>query len=532
MHRSLKTHQTTHLVALFTAYLAALYCLKAKFEPLASWRSFMTTATGIFGVFLPPVLLLLGVYGFLLGTARAKWRVAVRAWLLAKLYELPKRLVGLNVGLLGLSALLFAGGILLYEIGPVPTRVRNGEVLTLNRKSKPYYVDDTIEVEEGGRIEIGPGVRVLFAPAGGILVKGVIKATGTQSEPIYLSSRNDEIRWRNLTLWGPGTNGSRLQYLTISSGGGMLTINIDRQPHYLFDDDPNAVRQGGGILLVQSSPTIDRCEIRKCQAKFGGGLAIRNGSNPKVSNTTIVENTALDSTLSCGGGIFIVSANPEISFCDISENIAKARSSAGGGIYCGIDARPRIIKNRIVGNFVQGDGGGIYSYGSSDSDVPFEIQNNEIRGNIAQQFGGGICVDYGSSPRIIGNTIIENRTTGFVNIYEKTMTSSGGGIFIGGDPQNPKLSRPKIINNSILRNIASPVDGTIEHLNGTGGGIACFNKTEVVLSNNQIAHNHARIGGGIYHPNDCVILNTQGLEVDSNIPDDIHHADTSFLEGR
>lgn len=107
---------------------------------------------------------------------------------------------------------------------------------------------------------------------------------------------------------------------------------------------------GGGIRIINSSPTIIDCIFDINSADYGGGMSIESGS-PEISGCNFIGNTAtingggifmdLNSqpiisgcTFSgnnavYGGGMFIHASNPDVSFCEFTNN---GVTSGGGGL--------------------------------------------------------------------------------------------------------------------------------------------------------------------------------------------------------
>jgi len=220
-----------------------------------------------------------------------------------------------------------------------------------------------------------------------------------------------------------------------------------------FEDGPSDGRDppdyGGGLYIVDSSPTIKNNVIYGCIASVGGGLYIQNSST-LVSNCTISNCDAW----SHGGGIFIDDSDegvpPRIIGCNISDNTAQY----GGGLRLWGDTAI-VINNTISGN----DASGI-----SVSSTNALICGNLIIGNSAS----GIRINSGKST-IIGNMIVEN-TAGH-----------GGGI--------SEYSGAHIVieNNTISNNTASV----------RGGGIHTKNDS-ITIVNNIVWDNSAPLGSQLY----------------------------------
>lgn len=114
---------------------------------------------------------------------------------------------------------------------------------------------------------------------------------------------------------------------------------------------------GGGIYMIDTSPTITNCTISGNRAFMGdgGGIFLLN-SSPTITNCTLSGNSA---GIDNGGGISSRGSSPTITNCNIYGNGAET----GGGIFLS-NSSPTITNCTISGNgaFV---GGGIYSRGSS-----------------------------------------------------------------------------------------------------------------------------------------------------------------------
>jgi outer membrane protein assembly factor BamB len=182
--------------------------------------------------------------------------------------------------------------------------------------------------------------------------------------------------------------------------------------YFHSNEEPNSVLSGfsiingfadygGGICCSYSSPKIERCIIRDCQANGNGGGIHCDTSNPKIEFCTISNNICQDS----GGGIIYSgckSSRTVISNCVIKDNFAGYQFGGGGGLYSydsDLDVRNCIIcRNRS-----EGEGGGIFSK------VRFiNISNSLVVCNTAEKDGAGIYIDGGS---IIGCTISENKSS-------------------------------------------------------------------------------------------------------------------------
>ena len=205
--------------------------------------------------------------------------------------------------------------------------------------------------------------------------------------------------------------------------------------------------QGAGILCDRASSTISNNTIvhnatlqpeglaeRKMihqHANEGGGIACINGSNGTITNNVIARNTT---EIGGGAGIGVNNMSlPQIThnvICDNHAGIAdvdRSRCNNGGGISAS-QASPRlplrmtIANNVIVNNRCGGnsDGGGIYlEYDSSPL-----VAANWILGNLAEDDGGGMYIMKLSHPDVIGNIVAGSKGSSGI-----TLSKGGRGNF-------------------------------------------------------------------------------------------------------
>jgi hypothetical protein len=174
---------------------------------------------------------------------------------------------------------------------------------------------------------------------------------------------------------------------------------------------------GGGIFCRDASPTIEGNVIEACAANRGGGLALLGGA-PLVKGNTIRGNFATHGLgVHCaegtgalllgndivsnvnygsgGGGIDVHEAAPTIEDNLIQGN----RCSFAGGISVQSTLAVVIRRNRILGNSTdEDDAGGLYTSANT------LVEENEISGNSAMGYGGGVVA--------YGGTFRRNRITG------------------------------------------------------------------------------------------------------------------------
>lgn len=191
------------------------------------------------------------------------------------------------------------------------------------------------------------------------------------------------------------------------NGSGILIENSSPTiENCILTDNRTYVENGGALCLKNSNSVIADCLIENNSGKLGGGIYCENG-RPIIHDCIITANESGD-----GGGIYCFHSDAIISHCTVSNNFAVA----GGGIF--IKGRPSVIDTMISGNTAWANGGGILvAYGEAD------IRNCVIAGNRCYDSGGGVVFGPSSeSSAQLANCTIAQNTSG----------QSGGGVFCEG----------------------------------------------------------------------------------------------------
>jgi hypothetical protein len=235
--------------------------------------------------------------------------------------------------------------------------------------------------------------------------------------------------------------------------GGYTTANGFAEP-----PDPDAHRttldaqaQGRVVVITGAGPTVEGFDITGGAGYYsGGGVMVEGGAGVILCHNRVFENSATGD----GGGIFLNGGSAEI-----MGNLVFSNTSTWS-------AGMRIINNPVV-----------------------SVVANEIRGNIAQNTGGGIDIDCcgGTTPLISQNLVIGNHSG-----------AGGGGLRVSS-------TNARLVNNIVAGNEANggdgvllegwksyPVSVTLVHntLAGQGGGdegIRAEAWVDVDLVNNIIA---------------------------------------------
>jgi hypothetical protein len=115
-------------------------------------------------------------------------------------------------------------------------------------------------------------------------------------------------------------------------------------------NDPDGDNSGGGILVLESSPTLTRLMIRDNRADYGAGIYLRD-SSPIIRNVDIRSNRAGQR----GGGLYCTAeSSPIISYVTICDNLAV--QSVGAGIYSFNGCRFTLTNCTVAMNGAQGQG--------------------------------------------------------------------------------------------------------------------------------------------------------------------------------
>ncbi len=175
--------------------------------------------------------------------------------------------------------------------------------------------------------------------------------------------------------------------------------------------------RGGGLFVVNSSPTLSHLIIQSNKGMLGGGLYNGKASSPKISRVTICWDTA-----ATGGGVCNFYASPEFSKVTIRNN----RSQSGGGI-ANLYGAP-VFTDVVVTRNSSGQAGGGVTNGESAA----VFTNTTIVDNTGQ-VGGGMA-----------NSVC---SPVFTNITISGNTAEYGGALYNGNQSNPVLRNSIVLGN-------------------------------------------------------------------------------------
>lgn len=271
-------------------------------------------------------------------------------------------------------------------------------------QGSPYYIYGDINIPDGEKLTIEPGVEIIFMGHYRINVQGCIDASGFENDSIIFRAHDPVAGWMGIRFIDtPGTNPkSKLSYCILKDGNANDTSSID------------------------------------C---YGGAVSLQNYSNVDITNNLFTNNRA-----GAGSAINCYTSSPLIKNNIFKLNRAGYTYSSGyGTINCMFGSEPMIMSNLFEDNWLIGEN---YCAGAAircvfDSNA--HIKNNIIRNNWIESDGnlseGTAMYIHSSDPLILNNLIYDNY------IYPATGHGSGGAIFFYN-------SNAKLINNTIKTNSA------------------------------------------------------------------------------
>ncbi|KPL18600.1 MAG: hypothetical protein AMJ92_07135, partial [candidate division Zixibacteria bacterium SM23_81] len=203
-------------------------------------------------------------------------------------------------------------------------------------------------------------------------------------------------------------------YCSGSHGGGM-TIKNNSQPHIedcriVNNSGPSSSVRGVGIYCTTSSPTIRRCLIGNNSPigngnydHYGTGIYLAAAASPKIMDCQITNNQLAQSIYhrNHGGGLYCDDSSPTFTNCLISGNTA----DYGGGMETVNSSNVTFQHCTFDSNSVRHTGGAIHCGTAStvQADSCLFIKNK------AQQNGGALYTREGGHIDALGSTITDNR---------------------------------------------------------------------------------------------------------------------------
>lgn len=396
-----------------------------------------------------------------------------------------------------------------------------------------------MEIEDNSSLTIEPGTILRMQEDSGILVSGKLIADGDATSKIEFVRNDIGKRWNNITVEGNSSHGSIFRHCVIRGGSG---IGTSGSTDGFFSRLERGRRVGGGLLLSNTSVSVEATEISDCAAVFGGGVYIRShpdvgsgnpvGKRPGGSTfhgVTIRDCVAKGEKISAGGGIFIKgTVYPQFEDgCLIEGNQAIGKYACGGGIYAGRDSRIRVADSTIRDNSSSAEGGGVYvttlRNSADDHHSGAVIIDCNLSGNRANGAGGALC---GFNSRVsLSNVDVTNNRVGEL-LYQRGNTSAkGGGVFLdytrsfrsvdeNGNPYAATfLTTCNFKHNKVVADAEFPPDVEASHQTNlfAGGGLsirtAAARPPRFVTNNLNFHANRAPLGKHVAIPSSAVLSN-------------------------
>jgi hypothetical protein len=278
-----------------------------------------------------------------------------------------------------------------------------------------------------------------------------IDLTQLSCSTITLTTGSILFTQTSVTLQGPGS-----KYLAISGndqyapllhdGLGTLYINgltIEHGSKYFTNAQIDDAR--GGCIFSGGSVFLSDSVVAYCTAKntstnyraIGGAIYAQSGVT--LSNSSVIDSSAISSVSGAGGGIFTPG------FVTISDSFVAGNYARdhGGGVYTN---NLTVKYSTIENNTTFGLGGGLYSIGNAsvtnstivgnsaslggglvmnalNATTPATLLSSTVSGNMAGKVGGAWVGDY-AAVRVANSTIAFN--------YESSTSKYGAGLFLYG----------------------------------------------------------------------------------------------------
>ncbi len=277
--------------------------------------------------------------------------------------------------------------------------------------------------QNGDEVLVSPGEYVISEPIDFNQLHDPENPEGPPVKNIVLRSKEGpETTIIRMTEWPPDANRASVVIFENGETGDSLLEGFTLVDGKGTAPSPADPLLGGGILCLNSSPTVVSCVITGNRANngLGGGVYCGN-SSARFKNCMITENRAADgggfhyestgnhSLETCtvvrnrahyGGGIVFRDSHTVVTNCRISEN----RALWGGGVYC-VGAEPFFATCHIShnGDGIEGSAGGIFCEENSSPG----FLDCVVSGNFGVFEGGISCIE-GSVATFRKCTIVDN----------------------------------------------------------------------------------------------------------------------------
>ena len=175
-----------------------------------------------------------------------------------------------------------------------------GDWTSLN---SPYVINSDIHVPSGMQLTIHEGTTVIFEGAYQFIVDSgaTLQILGSMEDSVRFTAADSVTGWGGIRFL-KSAPASSLEYCIIEHGNAS-------------GDTTDA--DGGGILCLESSPSMTNCRLHNCTAaRHGGAIAAYGGSAPVLSKCLIHDCEATQ----LGGAIYVDNADMSIDRSTLANN--------------------------------------------------------------------------------------------------------------------------------------------------------------------------------------------------------------------
>ncbi len=350
--------------------------------------------------------------------------------------------------------LLLAGLPMSVQADTIVSGMVTSPIWTVDKS--PYIVRGTLEVSQGAKLTIKPGVVVRFEEDAKILVKGELQAIGEEGNEIVFTS-NESVPTRG--YWGG------IEFVDES-----VDANFDASGNYLSGSIiKNAVvKYSQGVVCDDASPYLADSLILNNNIGFdiegegaGKGSEIllgQEGDKPEIVTVVIENNEISDNNI----GVLVnrVNGNDYV-------------MTPAGRIYQGSKQIPVKLKNNNLINNIQGV---VVSQG--DNNI---ISANKIKYNFTE----GILLEAGSLNNAVEKNYLNNNKTGLKILANQAkilqneiINNSEYGIYLATDDNTIK-------NNNIYNNLEANLYNEVGDVDVSGNywGTDSASQTEAGIVN-------------------------------------------------
>jgi predicted outer membrane repeat protein len=323
---------------------------------------------------------------------------------------------------------------------PIGKRVREWTLAALKLReygTGQHLITQDLEIPAGGLLVLRPGANLSFRKGARLLIKGQIKAEGTEQDPIIFDFDSSSDAEAGILLRGVDTAESQFLYCNFRYGNGIGVTKPSpaRQATVagkaLYAEKETVVtsvgnRAGGAVLLIGATKiTFTNCTFADNQAYQGGAMALFGTDRVQINHCTFSRNTS-----SFGGGAIFAQAS-EVYItgkCEFETNTsghlptaindsASNVDACGGALYLGFGMRCDVRDATFRNNETSNAGGAIYIYNTHPPSWQMTTANQMFklifRGNRSyRREGGAVRID-GETKTSLVDPVFEDNYSGF-----------------------------------------------------------------------------------------------------------------------